>query len=74
MGEQSRGGWERGRLCLGSEWGVGRAGTWTGCHSDNLELGLAGLLMSGLFCNHLVSASAVLGELNSPAIEFALVR
>ena len=41
---------------------------------NNLELGLAGLLMSGLFCDHLASASAVPGRLNSFAIELALVR
>ena len=64
----------RRRLCVGSEWGGGRAGTWTGCCSNNLELGLAGLLMSGLFCDHLASASAVLGGLNSFLIEQALVR
>ncbi len=64
----------RRRLCLGSEWGSGRAGTCTGCYFNNLGLGLAGLLMSGLFCNHLASASAVLGGLNSFAIELALVR
>ena len=74
MGEERMGEWERRCLCLGSEWGVGRAGTWTGCQFDNLGLGLAGLLKSGLFCNHLVSASVVLGELNSPVIELALVR
>ena len=70
MGEEG----ERRRVCVDSEWGGGRAGTWTGCYFNNLGLGLAGLLLSGLFSDHLVSASAVLGDLNSSAIEFVLVR
>ena len=65
---------ERRRVCVGSGWGGGRAGTWTGCYFNNLGLGLAGLLMSGLFSDHLVSASAVPGGLDSSAIELALVR
>lgn len=48
-GKKGRGRGGRRGLCVGSEGGGGRAGTWTGCHSDNLELGLAGLLMSDLF-------------------------
>ena len=74
MGEQGRGGGGEEMIMRGSEWGGGRAGTWTGCYFNNLELGLAGLLMSGLFCDHLASASAVPGRLNSFAIELALVR
>ena len=65
---------ERRWFCVGSEWGGGRAGTWTGCHFNNLGLELAGLLMSRLFCNHLVSASAVPRGLNSFVLEFVLVR
>ena len=75
MGEESeRGGRERRWFCVGSEWGGGRAGTWTGCYFYNLGLGLAGLLMSRLFGNHLVSASAVPRGLNSSVLEFVLVR
>lgn len=74
-GEQGGGeGGARRWVGVGSEWGGGRAGTWTGCYFNNLELGLAGLLMSRLFCDHLASASAVPGGLNSSALELALVR
>lgn len=62
------------RICVVSEWGGGRARTWTGCYFNNLRLGLAGLLMRGLFSDHLVSAHAVPGGLDSSAIEFVLVR
>ena len=72
-GRAGRRGREGRCLCVGSEWGDGRAGTWTGCYSNNLELGLAGLLMSGLFCNHLVSATAVLGDKNIFKIHIELV-